>query len=200
MAAPGQSSERRSSKSAFVGTALTEYGESYQAHLIEQYKLYVESANKISDRRASANNHFLTLNTFLVSLLGVSTLASGTGFLQVVILVAGILVSVVWFGLIASYRNLNTAKFGVIHELEEKLPARPFASEWERCEHGIGKAYRPLTHVEKWVPLVFVALYVSLGLFVWLSKPSSVVQPNLHRPAPGMSAPTQAPPQSKDGR
>ena len=200
MAAPGQASGRPSSESALFWTAPTEYGESYPAHLIEQYKLYVESANKISDRRASANNYFLTLNTFLVSLIGVSTLASGTGFLQVVILVAGILVSVVWFGLIASYRNLNTAKFGVIHELEEKLPARPFAREWEHCEHGTGQAYRPLTHIEKWVPLVFVALYVSLGLFVSLSKPSPPVQPNLHPPAPGLSAPTQAPPQSKDRR
>lgn len=48
------------------------YGAEYKAHLFEQYKLYIESAEKISDRRQSANNYFIAINTALISLLGLS--------------------------------------------------------------------------------------------------------------------------------
>ena len=36
--------------------------------LLEQYKLLVQSAEKISERRTSANNYLLTVNAALVSL------------------------------------------------------------------------------------------------------------------------------------
>lgn len=39
------------------------YGERFHDHLLEQYKLYVESARHVSDRRESANNYFLTINS-----------------------------------------------------------------------------------------------------------------------------------------
>lgn len=46
-------------------TKETNYGEKYKEHLFEQYKLYCESAEKISDRRQNANNYFITINTAL---------------------------------------------------------------------------------------------------------------------------------------
>ena len=48
-----------------------EYGEKYQEHLLEQYKLYVQMADKISERRQSANTFFLTINTVLIAFLGI---------------------------------------------------------------------------------------------------------------------------------
>lgn len=42
----------------------------YQAHLLEQYKLYVGMADKISERRQSANSYFLSLNTALLGFVG----------------------------------------------------------------------------------------------------------------------------------
>jgi hypothetical protein len=38
--------------------------------LFEQYKLFVESAEKVSDRRQNSNNFYLTLNSVLVSFTG----------------------------------------------------------------------------------------------------------------------------------
>ena len=40
-----------------------------QGHLLEQYKLYVESANLTSSLRSQANTYYLTINTILVSFL-----------------------------------------------------------------------------------------------------------------------------------
>lgn len=174
-----------------------DYGKDYANHLLEQYKLYVESANKISDRRSAANNFLLTLNTFLISSIGVASIAAGTGFLQFVIMLAGVLVSFVWFSLIAAYRNLNTAKFAVIHELEQQLPARLFAKEWEVAEHGRGQAYKPLTHIEQWVPAIFIVLYLALALFIWLGKPNPSTAPGLHRPIRTEAPSKQQTPQRK---
>jgi len=68
-----------------------------------------------------------------------------------------------WFWLIRSYRQLNTAKFQVIGALEERLPASPYwRAEWFALGEGKDKSkYWPLTHLEQWVPLLFVAIYVT---------------------------------------
>jgi hypothetical protein len=42
----------------------------YQAALLEQYKLYVEMADRISQRRGLTNTFFLTLNTAIFTLVG----------------------------------------------------------------------------------------------------------------------------------
>ena len=39
-------------------------------HALEQYKLYVEMADRISARRQTANSFFLSVNTAIVALLG----------------------------------------------------------------------------------------------------------------------------------
>ena len=46
------------------------YGSRYKDHLLEQYKLYIESVNSVSMRRQTANNFFLSINTFLLSIVG----------------------------------------------------------------------------------------------------------------------------------
>ncbi|MGK7953455.1 MAG: hypothetical protein AB4368_32900 [Xenococcaceae cyanobacterium] len=47
-----------------------QYGQKFQAHYLEIYKMYVESANKISDRRQAANSFFLSIDTAIVGLVG----------------------------------------------------------------------------------------------------------------------------------
>jgi hypothetical protein len=45
------------------------YGDKYIEHLLEQYKIYVGSAEKISEQRQKANEFFLAVNTALVAIL-----------------------------------------------------------------------------------------------------------------------------------
>ena len=78
--------------------------------------------------------------------------------------------AVFWFFSIRSYKQLNTGKFKVIHEIESKLPMRLFAFEWEILDKGKSfKTYWPLSHVEMKVPFIFIALYVALSLFVYFN-------------------------------
>ena len=49
-----------------------DYGDNYQAHLLEQYKLYVEMADRISQRRDHANRFYASAVSAIVALLVVT--------------------------------------------------------------------------------------------------------------------------------
>src|SRR3989442_3172191 len=141
------------------------YGDSFKADLFEQYKQYVESAEKISERRVSANNYLLTVNAFLVTLYGLVVADDRrTTYWAILVPAAGVLVSLTWLRIITSYRDLNTVKFKAIHELEHHLPAALYDYEWKKAEEGRGSTYQPLSHLERWVPIIFIGLYVLLAV------------------------------------
>src|SRR3989338_6109135 len=93
-----------------------DYGKDFKNHLLEQYKLYVESADKISSRRDSANHFYLTLNSGLFAISGYLSLLNKQSFIFLIIPIAGIIISFYWLKIITSYKNLNSRKFKVIHE------------------------------------------------------------------------------------
>ncbi|NOR47574.1 MAG: hypothetical protein GQ533_05960 [Methanosarcinaceae archaeon] len=139
-----------------------EYGPNYQAHLLEQYKLYVEMADRISSRRLSTNSFFLSINTAIIALLSYINMGSNNGSsFYCLVSLAGMTLCLMWNKLLRSYKDLNTAKFEVIHEIEAKLPLAPYDSEWEKVENGNNsKLYLPFTHIEFYIPWVFFVIYV----------------------------------------
>lgn len=131
----------------------------YQTHLIDQYKLYVEMADKISERRQSANSYFLSVNSGILAFVGYVGPRDQTDYLWF-LAIAGMALSFLWYRLIRSYRDLNSAKFKVIHEIEKRLPLSPYDAEWEAMERGENpRLYKPLSHIEIGVPWVFLALH-----------------------------------------
>lgn len=150
-----------------------EYGPQYDSHLFEQYKIYVQSAENISDRRQHANNYFITINTVLISLIGLSfkvqVFDNALG-IRIVLALIGIIICVVFSYLIKSYRQLNTGKFEVIHKIEEQLPLALYKYEWEILGSGKNKdKYYPFSHIEALIPWMFGIIYISLVLFFVLS-------------------------------
>lgn len=138
-----------------------EYGQNYKAHLLEQYKLYVEMADRISSRRQSANSFFLSVNTAIIALISYINLGykNSSSFYWLVSL-AGMALCFMWYRLVRSYKDLNTAKFKVIHEMEAKLPVAPYDLEWEKVGKGQdSKLYLPFTHIEICIPWVFFVIH-----------------------------------------
>ena len=130
-------------------------------HLFEQYRLYLEMADRISTRRQSANTFFLAVNSALVGLASYP----GLRVSHWLICAGGIVLCYVWYRLVRSYRDLNTAKFKVVHMIESRLPASPYDAEWEAVGRGENpKLYLPFTRIEMRVPWVFLALYVVVML------------------------------------
>src|ERR1700682_5050418 len=128
--------------------------EKYQEHLLEQYKLYVEMNDRVSQRRLTTNSYFLSINTALLAFVGYVTTKETSSYLWLVG-VAGIVLSLLWFYIVTSYRGLNTAKFKIIHDIETRLPLSLYAAEWNAMGRGkIAKLYRPLSHIERVVPWI----------------------------------------------
>ena len=136
-----------------------------EAAVLEQYRLYVEMADRISARRGLANSFFLTLNTGIVTVVATFGEAApeGTRSWLAIPLVAVLGQCAAWFYLVRSYRLLNSAKYRVVGALEERLPASPFwRAEWWALGEGADRSrYWPLAHVEKWVPVLFALSYVA---------------------------------------
>ncbi len=152
-----------------VGVRREEYGPAYPAHVLEQYSLYVQMADKVSERRQLANTYLLSANTVLAAILGLvagfPNRPANLVFLAVGG-VAGMLLAYTWYRLIASYRQLNSGKFRVIHAMETLLALRPYHAEWMALGEGNNpKLYRPFTSVEIWIPALFFALYLLLVIY-----------------------------------
>jgi hypothetical protein len=144
-------------------------GANEAALLLEQYKIYVEMADRVSARRGTTNTFFLTLNSAIFSAIGfvwgrdAHPAGSWVLIFPMIVFVAQCLA---WFWLVRSYRQLNAAKYAVIGAMEERLPASPYyRAEWKALGEGKDPArYWPLTHLEQWLPLLFAVTY--LGGFI----------------------------------
>ena len=145
------------------------YGDSFSTDLLEQYKLYVQSAENVSARRVVSNRYLLTLNAALVALYGLQSAGFGQSYWTLLVPVIGIPVSLLWYLIIKSHADLNRIKFDVIHEFEQHLPATMYKYEWQLAEEGHGKAYRAVTTIERWIPILFAALHVVLAIMVILA-------------------------------
>ncbi len=135
-----------------------DYGGNYQSHCLEMYKLYVQMADNISTRRQSANSFFLTINTAIIGFVGY--LGTTAGNWNLAVSISGVALCYTWYRLIRSYKDLNSGKFKVIHEMEKELPLSPYDAEWEALGRGKDpKLYLPFTNIEIYVPFVFGLLH-----------------------------------------
>ena len=144
-----------------------DYGGNYADHLLEQYKLYVEMADRISQRRDQSNRFYASLLAGMIAIMVVLTrLDVADDVWAVVFLVGGLFgafLSVVWIVNIRSYHTLNTAKYRIINELEESLPVQGFAKEWDLLTSPADSPkYFQLTRVEQFVPVIMCLLFLGL--------------------------------------
>lgn len=159
-------------KILFISTG-EKYGDKYIEHLLDQYKIYINATEKISDRRQKTNEFFLGLNTVLVALLSfivAKTDKSQVDLMVAISIFAGITVCYLWYRIIVSYMGLNSAKFKVIHVIESRLPLALYDTEWEMLERGKNKkVYWPFSHIELWVPRIFILIYtlILVSIVFW---------------------------------
>lgn len=135
--------------------------------LLEIYKLHSELADRVSQRREGANRIYVSLLTGILVFLAafirfgagsipVSAIATAGGIL-------GIALSMSWYVVIRSYRQLNTGKFDTLLELEKKLSYSFFDREWFLLrEDKNTKPYWRLTVVETSLPIIFSVFFILL--------------------------------------
>ena len=143
--------------------------------LMEQYKLFVETSERLVARRQVVNTFFLSVNALALSALGlIAKEASQSPLIaigMVAISAAAIVLCVAWKTLVGSYRQLHRGKFAVIDRLEDRLPAALFRAEWVALGRGVdSEIYKPFTATEEVVSKIFIVIYALTALVtvIWL--------------------------------
>lgn len=140
----------------------------YEDHLFEQYKIIVNSSQQITDYRQKANVFFITVHAAIFGLLG-TLLKSEIVLWFLALPSVGILLCILWRAILKSYKELNSGKFKVIHEIEKKLPLRLFDYEWEVLGRGKNShIYTPTTTKELYITWLFMAIhfFVFVGITI----------------------------------
>ena len=128
----------------------------------ELYKLYLATAEKVSDRRAQANAWMLSVNSAIVGFYGylqAGKVAPSDAEKEIwlwAVPAAGVIVCLAWASLLTSYSRLNGAKFKVLQELEADFLIPLFKRE---REHYKKEGRRQLSRFERRVPWTFTLLY-----------------------------------------
>lgn len=141
-----------------------DYGGEYDTVVLEQWKTCVEMANSNTEKRTNSNNIFITINAALLAVVSFSL-----DYKSIILSVVGIAVCVVWLYSIESYKKLSSVKYHIVNEIEQRLPLKPFAYEWEKL--NVEKKYLGLTKIEKILPWLFILLYgisITLPVLRWL--------------------------------
>ena len=144
------------------------YEGSFTTDLLEQYKLYVQTAENVSARRISSSRYLLTINAALIASYGFQSASSGQMYWLILISVAGIIVSLLSHSIIKSHRDLNAVKFKLIQKMERRLPVALYDYEWQLAECGQGRAYRRVSYIELWIPRILFSLHVVALIFIFI--------------------------------
>ena len=135
--------------------------------LLEQYKIYYESIERNSDRRNFAFNLFITINIAIVWAIWYMMLNFKNSIWVILLLTfLGVVISIIFWFLLNSYKQLNTWKFAVMHEIEKELPLKLFKHEWDILWKWEDKSkYFPFSHIELKLPKISLVLY--LWVMIW---------------------------------
>lgn len=133
------------------------YGEKYQEHLLEQYKLAVEMADRMSNRRQNTNSFFLSINTALIIFSAYYfRLDEKDHFLPFLFPLFGTFICLLWVRLLSSYQEMNSVKFEIITEIERQLPIDIYRKEWGKLGNS---GYVPFTKREPMIPYIFLLIH-----------------------------------------
>ncbi len=142
------------------------YGDKAQDHLLEQYKVYLEMADRVSSRRSQTNGFFITIFSGLLAVIAFifnkdtqlslslqNLLLWGVGLL-------GFFLSILWGQAIESSKILNSGKFKVINGIETMLPCPGYYQEWDIVKR---KGYLRATGIENFLARIFIGFW---GIFI----------------------------------
>jgi hypothetical protein len=138
--------------------------------LLEQYKLYVELADRNSTRRLETNQFYVTVISALLAAF--AFILENAAFVElrlglvITICVLSLLLCILWYANIRAFRLLSEQKYKVIHEMEARLPYPCFKREWDFLTQGRGTRYALFTTVERWVPFLLLIPFLVLMAYI----------------------------------
>ena len=117
----------------------------------EKYKVFIESAEKNSEKRISQNNIYLTINLAFLSYILTQNFEP---IISVIANLIGIFICILWFFTIENYSKRNKVKFEIINE-------SPYGSLYEE-EYKRITVLTSLSCFEQATAIIFGILYIAL--------------------------------------
>jgi hypothetical protein len=138
----------------------------------DEYKLFGEWVQSLSDRRRAASQTYMAVNTGVATVLAFlvtdADLAGGSLVLaSLPLFLAGALACLIWYRVIVHYKKIIGWHYEQLRTMEETLAgsSRIFTKEWEQYyASGPGKRPLSLSRLEIWLPRAFLVLYAVYGL------------------------------------
>lgn len=139
--------------------------------LLEQYRIFSETAEALVSRRQNMNSFYLSANTALITIGATIFAMSGQENIisKLIIVFAlsipGVLLSLSWKRTIRSYYINNKGKMKILSMIEKKLSASLYDAEWKAMKNKFNKEqYVSFTDSEKNIPLIFEVFYLCIGI------------------------------------
>lgn len=149
-----------------------------KVRLTEVYKLHVNIANEVSNRRAGVNRLYILILSGIMFGMGailrsdagslLNKLMGQNGFSIMIAFVGifGVILCAIWRVSIESYLNANSVRYEVLRELEKKLDFQFYGEEWEKLNPlQRDYSYRKLARIELYTPTLFLILFAPLFIF-----------------------------------
>ncbi len=137
-------------------------------YLLSQYTLFLESTERLTDRRQNLTSTYLTIVTALlpVVLYMLSSDNRTLHLLTVVISSIAILMCFSWMKMIESYGKVSSTKYAILQQIEKRLPLSILDAEWLHLSQKVNN-YVSFTHRERMFPHIFMMINITL-IFVAL--------------------------------
>jgi len=141
----------------------------------EEYKLLIERAERLSERRQNTSQIYLTVNTAIFGAIAFLIKDSGLrdkfllwGLLP--ISVVGILICIIWLNIILRLENVLKWQYSQLREMELNIPGSTqlFTKE-DAALYSQGKKHRKFSFslLEGWLPSILIGAYVLCLLGVY---------------------------------
>lgn len=147
-----------------------EFGVDYTDKMFEQYRIFLQMIGGLERRREMVNRFFLSISIGLLAVIGLATQLESAVLMpyemwKLSMPAAGVIFSFIWLGNLRSYKKLSSVKWNIVQKIEERLPLKIHKIEWDILQ--VTK-YRQLTSGEQIIPACFVAVYLIIGIVLYI--------------------------------
>ena len=139
--------------------------------VLDQYKLILDSVNKINDIREASNNFWIGINIALLGAVSYIRDTSGIEDIQkhsfaFTIILTGIVISICWTSYLSTIKKRVNIRNRMLMQIEKQLPVKFITIAANKKEKGIGAS--SLSYKEMAVPVFFLMGYLVFAALIYV--------------------------------
>ena len=134
----------------------------------EEFKLFSDHVQRLSERRQAASQTYLTVNTAVFGVL--AFLVKDAGFrgwglvgVSAPLFAVGVLACVIWHKIIVQFKTIIGWHYEQLRAMENDIAGsmQVYTKEWERFfQPRDGREHFGFSRLEVWLPRLLIALYL----------------------------------------